>query len=656
VITCGLHIPDNEASEQWFECLHTLRESDQFGGWHDLTEELFVFCEDSTLQVFAISDAPESLEKRVLQALKRRTGMNGKALLQYWFRFDGAEAIKAFLRVAIGLGHVHRAGVSIQDFRQQFDAFRSRAYVGPKLNKLYQRGIWLAEKVRMETNLQKSAISPESVMVELAEKIFGSLADHRALVVTNRFACRKFVQKLVENQIGELLFWRPQDSAADVSGSFSGRTIEKTEIRALLPGVDLLLVFNEAFLQVVGHGDLARIMSERKNAPLLYVNYLDGPKAQEMSKQVANIYNLYHYTQDDLQKVVFTNLKEHQKIVYVIDQLLEQEVENFVQWVSANEYYRFGNIIGKSRVMQNILELIARIAQTDITVLIDGPSGSGKEVIAKSIHEHSARRDRPFVVVNCGAIPENLLESELFGHVRGAFTGASNNKKGLFETANHGTIFLDEIGELSMPMQVKLLRFLQEGEIKPVGSNDTIKLDVRLIAATNRKLDAMIDDGTFRQDLYYRLNVIQITLPSLQERPEDIGLLADFFVSKYAEKFQKSVYGIEEDVRVLLQNHTWNGNVRELENVIERAVALAPGNKISQSDLPPSVINGAASSQPDVAARGAITLKELEKQHIAKTLEQLDWNYDLVAKCLGIGRTTLWRKMKEYGISNKVLP
>jgi len=343
-------------------------------------------------------------------------------------------------------------------------------------------------------------------------------------------------------------------------------------------------------------------------------------------------------------------LKEHQKVATLVNRLIDGEVEDFISWMDSNDQYRFGNIIGKSEAMQNILELIARVAQTNTSVLIEGESGTGKELIAQAIHEHSARSRGAFVVVNCGAIPETLLESELFGYVRGAFTGATNNKKGLFEAANHSTIFLDEIGETSPATQVKLLRFLQSGEIKPLGSNQAFNLDVRVIAATNRNLEKMVKDGAFRQDLYYRLNVIQINAPPLRERPEDVPPLVEHFMKKYAKKINKTVYHFDEEALGKLTRYDWQGNVRELENAIERAVALSSGNVLTPLDLPPAIVYQQSSEKENHFDN--LSLKDLEKRHIRATLEKQDWNYDLVTKILGIGRTTLWRKMKEYKISN----
>ena len=248
------------------------------------------------------------------------------------------------------------------------------------------------------------------------------------------------------------------------------------------------------------------------------------------------------------------------------------------------------SLVGQSEALREVYEAIRRVSGSQATVLLRGESGTGKELVARAIHQHSPRISGPFVVINCGAIPEHLLESELFGHRKGSFTGAIADRKGLFEEAHMGTIFLDEIGELPLPLQVKLLRVLQEGEIRAVGDSVTKKIDVRLLAATNRDLQQLVKEGKFREDLYYRLNVINIMLPSLRDRLDDVPLLAYHFLKKYVAKVGKSIEQIAVDAMQALQNYSWPGNIRELENVIERAVVLATSDVLTAHDLPPRVL------------------------------------------------------------------
>jgi two-component system response regulator AtoC len=314
--------------------------------------------------------------------------------------------------------------------------------------------------------------------------------------------------------------------------------------------------------------------------------------------------------------------------------------------------YNFANILGKSKPMQDLFALIKKVAASRSTVLIQGKSGTGKELVAKAIHYNSPRRDRPLVTVNCSAIPKDLLESELFGHVKGAFTGAIAHKRGLFEEADGGSLFLDEIGELSPELQVKLLRVIQERELKRVGDTRTITVDVRLIAATNRDLAQAVKEGVFREDLYYRLNVIPLVLPDLKDRADDIPLLATHFLMKYAKEADPPIEGISMEAMRLLLEYDWPGNVRELENVIERAVILGRGPHIMPEDLPAYLRAGQSAVPPRAGnSHGPWpTLEELERQYIAAVLQETGWHRLKAAAILGIDRRTLYRKIRTYGL------
>ena len=311
----------------------------------------------------------------------------------------------------------------------------------------------------------------------------------------------------------------------------------------------------------------------------------------------------------------------------------------------------FDEIIGRHPEMVRIYERIAQVAETTATVLITGESGTGKELIARAIHHQGPRRDRPFVAVNLAAIPEPLLESELFGHERGAFTGAYQKKLGKFELAHGGSLFLDEVGTVRVDLQAKLLRALQEREIERLGGVRTVKVDVRIIAATNVNLKQAIRDRTFREDLYYRLNVVPLTVPPLRERREDIPLLVDHFVQKYKREFGKAVRGISPGALPVLLDYDWPGNVRELENIIERSVALATGPVISLRDLPLDL------ALPDTGARReepGLSLKEarerFERQFILRVLESVDWNQSRAARLLGLHRNTLIARLAGWGL------
>ena len=310
-------------------------------------------------------------------------------------------------------------------------------------------------------------------------------------------------------------------------------------------------------------------------------------------------------------------------------------------------------VIGASAAMQTLLETIALVAPTDTTVLILGESGTGKELIAEALHANSTRAHAPLVKVNCAALPENLLESELFGHEKGAFTGAVNRRKGRFETADHGTIFLDEIGELSPAMQAKLLRVLQEQQFEPVGSSVTKTVDVRVVAATNRDLAAEIARGQFREDLFYRLSVFPLHAPALRERREDIPLLAEFFLAKYRAKHQRRISNLAPRTLDLLMRYDWKGNIRELENMIERSVILCRAETIMPEHLP-DALQTLAPEFEAVGAESGLTIKEMEKQLIVATLKQCEENRTKAAEALGISRRSLQMKLKEYEINEKL--
>lgn len=312
--------------------------------------------------------------------------------------------------------------------------------------------------------------------------------------------------------------------------------------------------------------------------------------------------------------------------------------------------FELQNIIGKSRAIQDVLDLVRKVANTQATVLITGDSGTGKELIALALHALSDRRDKLFLPVNCGALPETLLESLLFGHMKGSFTGAFANQEGLFEKARGGTIFLDEIGEIPQHLQVKLLRALEAKEILPIGSTTPRRIDVRVLAATNRNLKAEVDAGRFREDLYYRLNVMEIHIPPLRERPEDIPALIDHFVKRHNPELKRNFQGMDEDAVNALMSLPWKGNVRELDNVIEHTMILAEGERITLKDLPASIV-ATSQTRPAFTFNLKDALRQFEKQHILRALEQCGQDRKEAAKLLDISLSSLYRKIEELEIA-----
>lgn len=330
---------------------------------------------------------------------------------------------------------------------------------------------------------------------------------------------------------------------------------------------------------------------------------------------------------------------------------LEDEVRRLRQTLAES---RADEMLGDSPPMRDVCDLLARVAATDATVLVTGESGSGKELVARAIHRQSARKDGPLVAINCAAMPEALLESELFGHAKGAFTDAKTSRRGLFVEASHGTLLLDEVGEMPLGMQAKLLRALEDRRVRPVGSTAEVPFDVRLVTSTNRDLESMVADKSFREDLFYRINVVHVEVPPLRSRGNDVLLLAQHFVRKFADKHKKSVRGFTLPVAEKLMAYAWPGNVRELQNSLERAVALTPYEELTVEDLPPKIrdyrpgylVIGSAEAEEEL-----VTLDELERRYIVRVMEIVGGNKVQATKILGIDRSTLYRKLERFGLA-----
>jgi two-component system response regulator PilR (NtrC family) len=344
---------------------------------------------------------------------------------------------------------------------------------------------------------------------------------------------------------------------------------------------------------------------------------------------------------------------EFDELIIKVQRLLEMKellIENKVLREEIHRQYDYENIVGKSQSIKKIYEMIDAVAETDSTVLITGSSGTGKELVARALHFKSKRKNKPFIAVNCGAISENLIESELFGHKKGAFTGAISDKDGYMKAAQGGTLFLDEISEMPPQLQVKLLRSIQEKEYTPVGTTLALPVSVRFVASTNRDLNEEVREGRFREDLFYRLNVIDIHLPSLKEREEDIPLLADHFLNKYRKELNKNIKGIDSDAMRALISHEWKGEIRELENIIERASIFCKTDFITLSDLPPTF--KPSIEKGDFPMTGSLdeSVRKFERDFIMRALENNDTNKEKTAEALQVGLSTLYRKLKELDI------
>jgi two-component system response regulator HydG len=396
------------------------------------------------------------------------------------------------------------------------------------------------------------------------------------------------------------------------------------------------------------------VLKAFKNAqPDLEVILITGNATVETASEAVRL-GAFDYLTKPLDRLEDLTLRVHRAAEHRIVKRRMKELQNELQTIQ-----RFDGIVGQSAPMQGIFKLVDTVAPTTATVLIRGETGTGKELVARAVHYRSPRKDKPFVAVNCSALTETLLESELFGHMKGAFTGALATKRGLFEAADGGTIFLDEIGDISPAMQVKLLRVLQEGEVRRVGSNDNLKVDARIIAATHVDLEKAKAEGRFREDLYYRLNVITLALPALRERPGDIPLVAQHFLKHYCDKMGKKISGFSPNAMKLLMRNKWTGNVRELQHVIERAVVLSPGDLIEAEVLPQDVSQGASGAAesdvtdllhlPFTRAKEAY-VRAFERRYLSKMLERTKGNVSAAAVAAGLDRSNFRRAMRDCGL------
>ncbi|MCF6155853.1 MAG: sigma-54-dependent Fis family transcriptional regulator [Candidatus Brocadia sp.] len=405
-------------------------------------------------------------------------------------------------------------------------------------------------------------------------------------------------------------------------------------------GIYAIILTDLVMPEIDGIEVLKRVKQQNPNIDVVVMtSYGTVTNAVEAMKLGASDYITKPFKRDELIIVI-------EKILQL--QRLEGEVDRLRS--ELGEKYKFGNIIGESPKIKKIYEIISNVSNTEANILIQGETGTGKELVAKAIHYNSARKDYPFVKVDCAALAETLLESELFGHEKGAFTGATKDRIGRFRTADHGTIFLDEIGNIPLAVQAKLLRVLQDNEFEAVGSDELIKVDVRIIAATNANLEEHVEKGLFRRDLFYRLNVIRIFLPPLRERADDVPLLASHFLSIHSKKNRKTVEGISREALNKLVSYTWPGNIRELENVIERAVILCKGTMIEPVDIPlyheKMVLSQDLSGKPL-----EVLMDQVERQIIMNTLESAGADKEKAAKILQISRASFYNKLKKHNIT-----
>jgi DNA-binding NtrC family response regulator len=458
----------------------------------------------------------------------------------------------------------------------------------------------------------------------------GGAPRYRILVVEDEALMRSILTDLMRGEGYDVL---DAPSAEAALGLFDREKID-------LAILDLNLTSGGDGLEVLGKiRDL-----DPEVMGIIVTAYASVESAVEALHKGAFDYITKPFANDHLKAVVRNALA--QKTLFRENRFLRRELR---------EKYRFENIIGKSDAIEQVFRVMEKVARTDSSVLIAGESGTGKELVARAIHFKSERTNGRFLPINCGALPENLLESELFGYKRGAFTGATQDKVGLLKAADKGTVFFDEIGEMPLALQVKLLRALQERECYPLGSNDPIAFDVRVLCATNRDLEAEVRAGRFREELLYRINVIAINLPPLRERNDDIPLLANHFLRKFEKSLGRGGMRFSKGAIKLLMTYAWPGNVRELENTVERAAILSESDVIHSHDLPEKLHHAVAVTASELE-NPSLTLEELEREHIKRVLERVGGNKDRAAQTLGIHVSTLYRKIQRYRLEVAATP
>lgn len=543
------------------------------------------------------------------------------------------ESVEKLFRLSCGLD-IEPVG-SDRWYRQldsEMSSAREADHIGPIFSKLHRDLTRVVKRAIGSTGIRDGAVDSISASADLANKIFGELDETNIVIHAAPF---------FRNRVREVFAKR---------GVMSMNSVSKLSLKELYnKGIDILVIGDGKAGSVdLGGDNIANELSTRES-PFLILDFGESPVSIPSQNEIST---LYYTHSDSYEEVISRNIRMRKESVKEVEKLIEPELKKFIEWTGSDKWDVSKSIVARSRSMQEVFELIDKVAPTNATVLITGETGTGKELVAKAIHRSSPRGAKPFIVVNCGAIPENLLESTLFGYLKGSFTGAVDDRKGMFKAADGGVIFLDEIGELPLALQVKLLRALQDNEIQPVGSEKEVTVDVRVIAATNKNLFEAVNNGEFRQDLYYRLNVVEIRVPPLRERPEDILVLTEHFLREQVIKNKISLLSISGEATEALKQYDWPGNVRELQNAVERLAVLSSTSQITMKELPLRILQS-KSDDKAVSNKSSMTLEEVEERHIRGELKKYSYNYSAVAELLGIGRTTLWRKMKKYGIKEE---
>lgn len=631
--------PGLRRGDSWLrECYRSMGRSE--------IEELLIIRQNTYLEIFAVGNDPELISRTVANFIEKKTKISPIKIEDI---FEGQKALKCFFDYLLS----NSAGIPLDPkhllhIKEEFNIALDEDAIGPIITNIYRRGENFENELQSDPLINKNCISYPEVLLDIARKISGPMDDFQFIIIgdQNRNLENIFSSiKRVGNK--KISFYHPDFSIAyKQSFNLGGIPLDYQQLQTNLTRNTVIINCDNS---TSGLFDLiSPIAKMNRNISYLYFDLSKG----DTDKPKSNLPNLFIQTDKEIKRLITLHTNNRKNYLATLNKRIETEISYFYEWLYSDERFIFENIVSGNRRMQRVFELMRRIAPSGISVLITGETGTGKELIARAIHHNSHRANNRFVAVNCSAIPDTLLESELFGYQKGAFTGAIVSKKGLIELASGGTLFLDEIGDLAPIIQVKLLRVLQEREILRLGDTTPIKVDIRLVTATNHDLEELNFIGKFRSDLFYRVNTVQISLPPLRQRGEDVPLLTNYFIDKLNQESGKHIAKISDEVLNIFRLYDWPGNIRELENVIDRAFAVSIGEEITLTDLPARLqtFKRKRITTPPDPDEIQGTLKQFEAERIKDLLIKKQLNMSEVAQILGIGRTTLWRKMKEYRI------
>ncbi len=614
---------------------------------HSEIEELLIIRQKENVEIFVVGTSPERCQGKLKQIFNIGSDHSAKENLdQLAYR----DALRYFLELVIGIhSGVPADPKQLLHIKEEYNLALDEGSIGTFLSNMYREGEKLGNMLQTDPVIMKNCISYHDVLLDIASKISGDLSAFQFVFLGSEMETMNQVISSIRRGEDIKIYYHHEDfaEAYRMGLSLGCIPIDTVQLLNILKRSTVFIDFSVSESSIMD--EMSKVIRDCRNRLYIYFNLSN----KKIKKNMPKLSNLFIQTRGQVRGLIELHTQNRIEFLQTLDNKIEHAVNRFYDWLYSEDRFVFENMVSADRRMQKVFELTRRIAPSDVSVLISGETGTGKELIARALHNGSHRAEREFVAVNCSAIPDTLLESELFGYEKGAFTGAYTSKKGLIELASRGTLFLDEIGDLPPIIQVKLLRVLQEREILRLGDTRPIKVDIRLVTATNHDLEEMTIQGEFRSDLYYRINTVQINLPPIRDRREDVPILTKFFISRLNRKSNKYISRISESVQEKFAGYDWPGNIRELENIIERAFAVSIGEEITVSDLPKRMqeFTGTHYVFPNNKDVPVESLKELEAARIRDLLVNKNITLSESARILGIGRTTLWRKMREYGIN-----